>query len=117
VQSGNRLPGVPASTLYGEVRWRYPATGFSTALEVRRNAKIFVDDANSDAAESYVVTNVRAGFEQRGERWRLSEFVRVDNIANKSYVGSVIIADSNRRFFEPALQRSVSFIVNGRREF
>jgi len=117
VQSGNRLPGVPASTLYGEVRWRYPATGFSTALEVRRNAKIFVDDANSDAAESYVVTNVRAGFEQRGERWRLSEFVRVDNIANKSYVGSVIIADSNRRFFEPALPRGVSFIVNGRREF
>jgi len=117
VQAGNRLPGVPASTLYGELRWRHPAAGFSTALEVRRNARVFVDDANSDAAESYVVGNVRAGFEQRGERWRLSEFVRVDNIANKSYVGSVIIADGNRRFFEPALPRSLSFLVNGRREF
>jgi iron complex outermembrane receptor protein len=117
VQAGNRLPGVPASTLYGELRWRQPASGFSTALEVRRNAKVFVDDANSDAAESYVVANVRAGFEQRGERWRLSEFIRVDNIANRNYVGSVIIADGNRRFFEPALPRSVSFIVNGRREF
>jgi iron complex outermembrane receptor protein len=117
VQAGNRLPGVPASTLYGELRWRQPAIGFSTALEVRRNAKVFVDDANSDAAESYVVTNVRAGFEQRGERWRLSEFIRVDNIANRNYVGSVIIADGNRRFFEPALPRSMSFIVNGRREF
>ena len=117
VQAGNRLPGVPASTLYGELRWRHPAFGFSTALEVRRNAKVFVDDANSDAAESYVVTNVRAGFEQRGERWRVSEFIRVDNIANRNYAGSVIVADGNRRFFEPALPRSVSFIVSGRREF
>ena len=117
VQAGNRLPGVPASTLYGELRWRHPAAGFSAAFEARRNAKVLVDDANSDAAESYVVMNVRAGFEQRGERWRLSEFMRVDNIANKNYVGSVIIADGNRRFFEPALPRSVSFIVNARREF
>ena len=117
VQAGNRLPGVPGSTLYGELRWRHPSAGFSTALEVRRNARVFVDDANSDAAESYVVTNVRAGFEQRGKGWRLSEFIRVDNLANRNYVGSVIIADGNRRFFEPALPRSVSFLVNGRYEF
>ncbi len=117
VQAGNRLPGVPASTLYGELRWRHPALGFSSALEVRRNAKVFVDDANSDAAESYVVLNVRAGFEQRGDRWRISEYVRVDNLANKQYIGSVIVAEGNRRFFEPALPRSVSLLVNARREF
>ena len=117
VQSGNRLPGVPGTTLYGELRWRYPAIGFSSVLEVRRNSKVLVDDANSDAAESYVLTNIRAGFEQRGERWRVSQFMRVDNLANKAYVGSVIVADGNRRFFEPALPRSVSFLVNARREF
>jgi iron complex outermembrane receptor protein len=117
VQAGNRLPGVPGSTLYGEVRWRHPAMGFSSAIEVRRNARVFVDDANSDAAESYVVTNVRAGFEQRGNRWRLSQFIRIDNLFDKKYIGSVIVADGNRRFFEPALPRSVSFLVNARREF
>ncbi|MBS0336880.1 MAG: TonB-dependent receptor [Proteobacteria bacterium] len=117
VQAGNKLPGVPASTLYGEVRWRHPGSGFSAALEARRNARVYVDDANSDAAESYVVVNLRAGFEQRGDRWRLAEYVRVDNAANRNYVGSVIVADGNRRFFEPALPRSVSFMLSGKREF
>ena len=112
-----KLPGVPASTLYGEVRWRHPASGFTSALEARRNARVFVDDANSDAAESYMVTNLRFGFAQRGAGWQLTEYVRVDNLANKSYIGSVIVADGNRRFFEPALPRSLSFMVSGRREF
>ena len=117
VQAGSKLPGVPASTLYGEVRWRHPASGFTSALEARRNARVFVDDANSDAAESYMVTNLRFGFAQRGAGWQLTEYVRVDNLANKSYIGSVIVADGNRRFFEPALPRSLSFMVSGRREF
>lgn len=117
VRAGSKLPGVPGSTLYAELRWRYPSLGFSTALEARRNAKVFVDDANSDAAEGYVVANLRLGFEQRGAGWQLMEHLRIDNLANKNYIGSVIVAEGNRRFFEPALPRSVSFIVSGRREF
>jgi len=117
VLAGSKLPGVPGSTLYGELRWRYPSLGFSAALEARRNAKVFVDDANSDAAEGYVVTNLRLGFEQRGAGWQLMEHLRIDNLANRTYIGSVIVAEGNRRFFEPALPRSVSFIVTGRREF
>ena len=117
VQAGNRLPGVPASTLYGEVRWTHVDSGFSSALEARRNAKVYVDDANSDAAESYLVTNLRAGFTQRAKGWQLSEYLRIDNLANKNYIGSVIVAEGNRRFFEPALPRSASLIVSGRHEF
>jgi len=117
VQAGSKLPGVPGSTLYGEVRWRYPSAGFSAALEARRNAKVFVDDANSDAAESYTVANIRFGFEQRGPGWHLAQYLRIDNLANKAYIGSVIVAEGNRRFFEPALPRSVSVILSARREF
>ena len=117
VQAGNKLPGVPGSTLYGEVRWRHPGSGFSAAFEARRNAKVYVDDANSDAAAGYVVANLRMGFEQRGTGWRTAQYVRIDNLADRNYVGSVIVADGNRRFFEPALPRSVSFLFSGRREF
>ena len=117
VQAGSKLPGVPGSTLYGELRWRHPAAGFSAAFEARRNAKVFVDDANSDAAEGYTVMNVRFGFEQRGPGWRLAQYLRIDNLANKNYIGSVIVAEGNRRFFEPALPRSVSVILSARREF
>ncbi|HUP94813.1 MAG TPA: hypothetical protein VM164_07885, partial [Burkholderiales bacterium] len=50
--------------------------------------------------------SVRAGFEQRTRQWRFSEFVRVDNITNRSYIGSVIVAEANGRFYEPAPGRN-----------
>lgn len=112
VAAGNKLPGVPPSSLYGELVWRHPASGFHSGAELRRNGKVFVDDANSEAAAAYTVWNLRAGFEQRGRNWRLSEFVRIDNVADHKYVGSVIVADGNRRFYEPAPGRNWLVGVN-----
>jgi iron complex outermembrane receptor protein len=107
VNAGNRLPGVPASTLYGELVWRHAASGFHAALEGRHNAKVYTDDQNSEAASGYTIWNVRAGFEQRSGSWRFSEFLRMDNVDNRAYIGSVIVAEANRRFYEPAPGRSV----------
>ncbi len=117
VAAGSKLPGVPGSTLFGELRWRYPSLGFSSAFEARRNAKVFVDDANSDAAEGYTVMNLRFGFEQKGPGWQVAEYLRIDNLADKKYIGSVIVAEGNRRFFEPALPHSLAIILSARREF
>ena len=120
VASGNKLPGVPRTTLYGELVWRHAASGFHAGMELRRNSKVFVDDQNSDAAESYTVANLRAGFEQRTGQWRFVEYVRVDT-SPTSYNGSVIVAEGNRRFFEPAPGRTGSsgsgaarFLARGR---
>ena len=107
VNAGNRLPGVPANTLYGELVWRHAGSGFHAAIEGRRNAKVYTDDRNSEAASGYTVWNVRAGFEQRSGAWRFGEFLRVDNADNRGYIGSVIVAEANRRFYEPAPGRSV----------
>ena len=67
---------------------------------------MYVDDANSDAAAAYTLASARAGFEQQSNRWRLREFVRVDNITDRRYVGSVIVAEARSRFFEPAPGRN-----------
>ncbi|HZN24609.1 MAG TPA: TonB-dependent receptor [Burkholderiales bacterium] len=106
VPAGNRLPGVPATTFYGEVVWRHAATGFHAAAEARYSDRLYVDDANSESAASYTIANLRAGFEQRTRQWRFTEFVRVDNITDKQYVGSVIVAEANRRFYEPSPGRN-----------
>ncbi len=68
--------------------------------------KIYVNDLNSDSAPSYAVANIRAGFEQRVDRWTLREFARVNNLTDRNYVGSVIVGDTNGRFFEPAAGRN-----------
>jgi iron complex outermembrane receptor protein len=106
IGAGNRMPGIPATTLYGELSWKHPASGFSAALEVRSASKVFVDDQNSDAAAAYTLGNLRAGFEQKSAGWRFKEFLRVDNIGNKQYAGSVIVNDGNARFFESAPGRN-----------
>jgi iron complex outermembrane receptor protein len=106
VSAGSYLPGVPRATLYAELRWRHAPTGFSTALEFQHKARVWVDDRNSEAADASNVTNFAAGFTQLGGNWRFSEYLRVDNLANRRYAGSVVVNDANPRVFEPAPGRN-----------
>ena len=106
IPSGNRLPGVPSTTFYGEIVWRHASSGFHAGGEIRHNGRVYVDDANTDSADSYTIANLRLGLEQRHRQWRFTEFVRIDNVADKRYIGSVIVAEANARFFEPAPGRN-----------
>jgi iron complex outermembrane receptor protein len=105
--AGNQLPGVPKEQLYAEGAWRYAPWGLRIALELLHRSRVPVNDANGEFAAAFTVVNAIIGFEQRGAGWRLSEFLRVDNLGDKSYVGSVIVNDGNGRFYEPAPQRNI----------
>ena len=106
VNAGSRLPGVPENSAYGELVWRYARAGFHAGVEVRYSDKVYVNDPNTEAAPAYTVWSIRAGFEQRARKWRISEFVRVDNVGDKQYIGSVIVSEANNRFYEPAPTRN-----------
>jgi iron complex outermembrane receptor protein len=117
VPAGNRLPGVPPYTLFGELVWRHPASGFHAGVEARRNGKVYVNDGNSEFASAYTLWNLRAGFEQRTRRWRLTEFVRIDNVSDRRYIGSIIVSEANGRFYEPAPERSLLVGIGGEFKF
>jgi iron complex outermembrane receptor protein len=106
VTTGSRIAGVPGYSLFGELVWRHAGSGFHAGAELRMAGKIYVNDPNTAASDAYTVGSLRAGFEQRGKRWRIAEFVRVDNITDRQYVGSVIVADGNGRFYEPSPGRN-----------
>jgi len=106
VPAGNRLPAVPANSLYAALTWRYAPAGFSVTAEALSRAQIFVDDRNSDAAPGYWIENLRAGFEQDRGVWHLSEYASLNDLTNRRYVGSVIVNETNSRFFEPAPGRT-----------
>ena len=91
--------------------------GFHAGIEARHNGKIYVNDPNTEAAGAYTVWNLRAGFEQRGRNWRISEFVRVDNVTDRQYIGSVIVSEANNRFYEPAPTRNVLVGVQASLQF
>jgi iron complex outermembrane receptor protein len=107
VPAGARLPGVPLANGYAELTWSYPRlAGLNAALEVQYAGRIYVNDRNTDAAPAYTIANARIGFEQRTGPWVLREFVRLNNAGNVNYVGSVIVGDTNGRYFEPAATRN-----------
>ncbi len=106
VASGNKIPGTYKTQLYGEVAWKYAPLGFMTAFEGRHNSKVYVNDINGDTAPSYTIFNVRAGFEQNLTSWNFREYLRVENMFDKEYIGSVRVNDGNSRFFEPGADRN-----------
>lgn len=118
VPAGSRLPALPAASAYAELAWARPGwSGFSAALEAQYAAKLYVNDRNTDASPAYAVANVRAGFEQRTGMWTLREFARVNNLTDRNYVGSVIVGDTNGRFFEPAARRNYLVGVSANAKF
>jgi iron complex outermembrane receptor protein len=107
VPAGSRLPGVPKATLYGELGWKEAQGRFAAALETLANGKVYADDANTaPPAPGYAVFNVRVQAAQQVDRWRLKQFVRLNNMFDRTYIGSVIVGDTNRRFYEPAQGRN-----------
>jgi iron complex outermembrane receptor protein len=112
VAAGAFLPAVARNSLYVGVTWNYAPLGFSTTFEALGRSKIYTDDRNSDAAAGYWVANWRAGFQQETRHWRFNEFARLDNLANRAYVGSVIVNETNSRFFEPAPGRTAYLMLN-----
>ena len=107
VPAGARLPAVPAKQAYGELAW-IPGGwyGLDTALEVQYVDKLYVNERNSDAAPAWTVVNARLGFGQVSGSATWREFVRVNNLFDRNYAGSVIVGDTNGRFFEPAPGRN-----------
>jgi iron complex outermembrane recepter protein len=117
VDAGKRIPGVPVSGLFGELSWREVKSGFNTVLAVRSESKLYVNDVNSDATNGYTTVDWSAGFTQHVLRWQFEEFVRVDNLTDRNYIGSVIVNESNSRYFEPAPGRSSYVGVNIKAQF
>nr|WP_092365348.1 TonB-dependent receptor [Pseudomonas seleniipraecipitans] len=106
VDKGNDLPGVPRTTLFGELAWK-PVDSISTALEGLYRSKVYVEDTNVEkAAPSYAVFNWRTRFEQNLGSWKTHQTLRLDNLLDRQYVGSVIVGDGNERFYEAAPGRS-----------
>ena len=117
VAPDSRIPGVPGRTLWAELAWRHPSSGFSSALEGRWSGRVEVDDRNTEAAAGYFVANLRAGFEQRIGAWRLHQFARLDNAFDRAYVGAVYVNDGNGRYYAPAAQRSWLVGLSATRSF
>lgn len=107
IEKGTYIPGIAKNQAFTRIAWQ-PEQGFQAGLEARYMDKIYVDDINSDTAPSYTVVAANVGYLWVNGDWKINSYARVDNLFDRNYVGSVIVNDSNSRFFEPADGRNFS---------
>ncbi|NRR34041.1 TonB-dependent receptor [Oxalobacteraceae bacterium] len=107
VRPGSRLPGIPNANLYGELAWKAADERFGAGLEALASGKIYAEDANIEIpAPGYAVLNARINASQSWAGWRFKQYARLNNLLDRQYVGSLIVGDSNKRFYEAAPGRN-----------
>ena len=110
IRAGHRIPGIARQSAYAALGWA-PPQGWQAGIEGRYLSRLYADDANDAAAPGYVVAALSAGYVKRLGEWELSAYARVDNLFDRHYAGSVIVNESNGRYYEPAPGRSVGMGV------
>ncbi|MES2758664.1 MAG: TonB-dependent receptor [Pseudomonadota bacterium] len=107
VLAGSHLPGVPNANLFAELAWKDRADRFGAAIETVATSRVYAEDANSEIpAPGYAVVNARVNARQASGAWRFKQFVRVNNLLDREYVGSLIVGDANKRYYEAAPGRN-----------
>jgi iron complex outermembrane receptor protein len=111
VAAGTRIPGVPRNTAQAALRWG-EAQGWHATLDGQYVDAVPVNNfgagsADAEQADAYVVLGASAGygFRIRGNEGRA--YLGVGNLLDRRHAGSVIVNESNRRYFEPAPGRNV----------
>jgi iron complex outermembrane receptor protein len=116
VQKGNVIPGIAKNQAFIGLAWK-PEQGLYAGVDAQYMDKVYVDDINSDTAPSYTVASIYTGYAWKYADWGINGFARVDNLFDKNYAGSVIVNDSNGRFFEPADGRNWSAGIKVSKQF
>lgn len=106
ITAGSRIPGVPST--YGSLRLQHGLdTEWREGLTLSGASNTVANDTNTARAPGYGLIGVDASYIfDLGEAKRLQLSARVDNLADRRYIGSVIVNDSNGRYFEPGPDRS-----------
>jgi iron complex outermembrane recepter protein len=95
----NDLPGAPRHFIRGELRYDHQS-GFWIAPNVEWvPTGYFVNSENTVRTPSYVLGSVRMGFDHKPTN--VSVFFEARNVADQSYVSSVVVDNVNGRYFEP----------------
>nr|WP_174507466.1 TonB-dependent receptor [Acinetobacter sp. Marseille-Q1620] len=107
IPAGNYIPGVAKNQAFAALTWQ-PKQGLYAGFDARYSDKIYVNDTNSESAPTYTIFSANIGYLWQRNDWKINTFARVDNLFDKNYVGSVIVNESNGRYFEPAEGRNFS---------
>ena len=115
VAAGNKMPGIPQHFVFSELLWtsqtmnggkRASMQGTRAGFELVSAGRLYANDTNADSAPGYSAFNAKISQGWAMGKSLLTAYARVDNLADKHYVGSVIVNQSSGQFYEPAPGRN-----------
>lgn len=108
---GNRIPGIARNMGYASFGYQ-PEQGWYAGSDIRYMSDIMANDENTAKAPSWTVVGLTTGYKWSYGRMDMDLFGRVDNLFDREYVGSVIVNESNGRYYEPAPGRNYGIGLN-----
>ncbi|HBZ5585774.1 TPA: TonB-dependent receptor [Klebsiella variicola] len=109
--NGNRIPGIARNMGYASFGYQ-PEQGWYAGSDIRYMSDIMANDENTAKAPSRTVVGLTTGYKWSYGRMDMDLFGRVDNLFDREYVGSVIVNESNGRYYEPAPGRNYGIGLN-----
>ncbi|HDZ9746540.1 TonB-dependent receptor PqqU [Klebsiella pneumoniae] len=109
--NGNRIPGIARNMGYSSFGYQ-PEQGWYAGSDIRYMSDIMANDENTAKAPSWTVVGLTTGYKWSYGRMDMDLFGRIDNLFDREYVGSVIVNESNGRYYEPAPGRNYGIGLN-----
>ncbi|HED4045710.1 TPA: TonB-dependent receptor [Klebsiella variicola subsp. variicola] len=109
--NGNRIPGIARNMGYASFGYQ-PEQGWYAGSDIRYMSDIMANDENTAKPPSWTVVGLTTGYKWSYGRMDMDLFGRVDNLFDREYVGSVIVNESNGRYYEPAPGRNYGIGLN-----
>ena len=115
IASGNKIPGIPQTSFFTELAWtsavvqpgaKTAAAGTRLAAELVHSGRIYADDVNIASADGRTVFNLSASQRWPVDRAAVTLYARLNNASDERYVGSVIVNQSSKQFYEPGLPKN-----------
>jgi len=104
VAEGARIPGVPEQQFFARLQWR--GADWSAAVEAVALGDVVVNDIATETAPGHGLLHLEAGRAWRYAQGSLRTFARVENLFDRSHIGSVIVNEGNARYYEPGAGRT-----------
>lgn len=116
VPAGSKMPGIPETAFFSELSWssdtvlpgtKSPALGTRLGFEMVHAGRIYVNDLNDlTPVNGHTIFNLSASQRWAVDKAAVTLYARLNNASGERYVGSVIVNQSSKQFYEPGLPRN-----------
>lgn len=115
---GKQLPGVAREQYQLGLQWLpFASEALQLGAQLQQRSRVFTADDNAVAAPAFRTFDLSAQGDYSFNAVNLGWWLKIANLSDENYIGSVVVNQANGRAFEPALGRNVTAGVNMRYTF